>query len=482
MRFTIKYKLFLTLLLATFAVVAAMLFFVKISFERGFLEYVNRVEQEVHDNLVETLASAYQQNGNWDFIQANPRMLKDLHRQSMIETQMSRNDVDEALLPPPGPRGERPPRPRGHRKSHHRFGPPRKRGVCLLDQDQQALTPCRRPEGEMQLREIQVDGKSIGYLASLPRKKLSDEHDLHFSEQHQQFLLLLGLAIALISIIVAFPISRLLVKPIKELAEATRKLAAGDYQARISVNASDELGDLSRDFNSLARTLEGNEIARQQWIADISHELRTPLSVLRGEIEALQDGVREVSEDRLASLHQQVMNLNRLVNDLYELSMSDIGALNYEKDHIDIIAVLSASIDSMRGEFEQKQIELSFQHDEATMELFADTERLRQLFSNLMTNSLRYTDAGGSLKVTANKYDKNIVITMEDSAPGVSSDDLPRLFERLYRVDSSRNRASGGTGLGLAICKNIVDAHEGVLSAESSSMGGLKLTMNFPGA
>jgi len=332
----------------------------------------------------------------------------------------------------------------------------------------------------MQLREIDVDGKTVGYLATAPRKNLSEEHELHFSEEQSRFLLFLGLCIALISVLVAFPVSRQLVKPIKVLAEATRKLASGQYQTRITVDSSDELGDLSRDFNSLAVALDSNEQARQQWIADISHELRTPLSVLRGEIEALQDGLREVTADRLDSLHNQVMNLNRLVNDLYELSMSDIGALNYQKETIDVVAVLEKTIESQSDEYRAKEIEIGFDGNDKVGQIFADAERLQQLFSNLLTNSLRYTNAGGELRISLQTLEKTVLITMEDSAPGVAQSDLSRLFERLYRVDNSRSRETGGTGLGLAICKNIVDAHEGSISAESSSLGGLKITIELP--
>ncbi len=482
MRFTIKHKLFLTLLLATLAVVAIMIVVIKWSFERGFLEYVNKVEQEVHSNLVINLADAYKENGSWDFIRENPRQWYEIHRSSMPVSEEvgghrhhSRNPGMYDKKREGGPkslseRGHRPP-PRGK----HRRGK-----VCLLDENKRAITHCRDNGEELKLREIVVDDKKIGYLASSPRKKLSQEHDLHFSQKQHRFLLLLGLCIALVSVLVALPVSRQLIKPIKILADATRKLAAGQYQARVNVDSSDELGDLSRDFNSLAITLESNEQARKQWIADISHELRTPLSVLRGEIEALQDGLREVNTERLASLHNQVMNLNRLVNDLYELSMSDIGALNYQKESINGVALVTRTMSSLRDEYENKNIAINLDGDNKSILIFADGDRLQQLFVNLMTNSLRYTDEGGELGIKIKELEKSMQVIMEDSAPGVSDDDLTHLFERLYRVDSSRNRKTGGTGLGLAICKNIVDAHEGSISAESSSLGGLKIIIELP--
>ena len=481
MRFTIKYKLFLTLLLATVVVVAAMVFLIKWSFERGFLEYVNKIEQEVHKNLVTNLADAYRENGSWEFLRENPRQWWKITRSSM--------PIPETIEGQKGPHPETRPHKRKdgggfeiskRRHRHPPFGKHMRGTVCLLDGNKEAVTYCRSRVDELQLREIVVDEQIVGYLAISPRKKLSEEHEIHFSEKQHRFLLFLGLCIALISVLVAFPVSRQLVKPIKVLAQATRKLAAGQYQTRIEVDSSDELGDLSRDFNSLAVALDSNEQARQQWIADISHELRTPLSVLRGEIEALQDGLREVTSDRLDSLHNQVMNLNRLVDDLYELSMSDIGALNYQKETIDVVAVLERTIESQGDEYRARQIKIGFHRNGKAGEIFADAERLQQLFSNLLTNSLRYTNAGGELRISLQTLEKTVLITMEDSAPGVAESDLPRLFERLYRVDNSRSRETGGTGLGLAICKNIVDAHEGSISAESSSLGGLKITIELP--
>ncbi len=479
MRFTIKYKLFLTLLLATVIVVVAMVFLVKWSFERGFLEYVNKVEQEIHGNLVSNLSEAYQENGSWEFIRENPRYWKEIHRSS-IPLMDERENIYEGHV-----KEKR--RKEGHRseRSSYRHGPPpfgkhRRGKACLLDENKDAVTHCRDINDDTQLREIVVAETVVGYLAIAPRKKLTDGHDLHFSQQQHRFLLLLGLCLALISVLVAFPVSRQLVKPINKLAQATRKLAAGQYKTRIAAESSDELGDLSRDFNTLAISLESNEQARQQWIADISHELRTPLSVLRGEIEALQDGLREVNPDRLESLHNQVMNLNRLVNDLYELSMSDIGALNYQKSTVNIAAILQRSIESLRDEFIGKDININYEQNAGSTEIFADDERLQQLFSNLLTNALRYTDSGGELRIQFEEGKGKLIITLEDSLPGVSESDLPRLFERLYRVDSSRNRETGGTGLGLAICKNIVDAHGGAISAESSTLGGLKINIELP--
>ena len=216
-------------------------------------------------------------------------------------------------------------------------------------------------------------------------------------------------------------------------------------------------------------------------MADISHELRTPLAVLRGEIEALQDRVRTFTPEAARSLHSEVMRLNRLVDDLFQLSMSDIGALTYRKENVDVLAILNREAELFRSEFTEKNISLKL--DISTKDeiyIFGDPERMQQLFDNLFSNSLKYTDPGGTLSITCQSAAGGTEILFQDSSPSVPAADIDKLFERLYRVESSRNRASGGAGLGLAICRNIVEAHGGSIAAESSPLGGVLVRITLP--
>ncbi|EKD40360.1 MAG: hypothetical protein ACD_75C00075G0001, partial [uncultured bacterium] len=268
-----------------------------------------------------------------------------------------------------------------------------------------------------------------------------------------------------------------------ELAAATHRMAAGEFSTRVPVTTADELGRLAGDFNTLALTLESNEKARRQWVADISHELRTPLAVLRGEIEAIQDGVRNFDPESLRSLHQEVLRLGRLVDDLHQLSMSDLGALTYRREQQDLVIVLEQSLEFYRPEFVRKNIDLQADLPvSAPVNLFADQERLRQLFANLLDNSLKYTDEQGVVAVRLAIDADKVLIDFQDSAPRVAESDLPKLFDRLYRVENSRNRATGGSGLGLAICRNIVEAHDGAITASLSPLGGVWIQITFPRA
>ena len=232
---------------------------------------------------------------------------------------------------------------------------------------------------------------------------------------------------------------------------------------------------VARDVTQMHQ-LEG---ARRNFFANVSHELRTPLAVLRGELEAIQDGVRRFTPESIPSLQAEVATLTKLVDDLHQLSMSDEGALAYQKTSLDIITLLEVAAGAFRERFASRQLSIQVSLPEQAM-IFGDRDRLMQLFNNLLENSLRYTDSGGSLHITARRSGRMLVIDFADSAPGVSDEQLARLCERFYRAEGSRNRASGGSGLGLAICLNIVAAHGGTLRADHSPFGGVSIKVELP--
>ena len=489
MYFSIKYKILLTLITATAIVVGGMWLFTKLSFERGFVKYVKSMDAEVESRLLQGLVREYRGNGGWAPLRDNPDRWHELLIESVVNSGprgMGRRfpvdpdgDVVHFMsrdaLPMPAPHG----RATFERRIAH-FRPFGTR-MLLLDAERQPVTGRVRAGEAMRTTPIVVDGATVGFLATRPMPPLGEAHELRFSERQAHAFMTIALIAMVVSVLLALLMSRQLVKPIRALSDATRKLAAGGYDTRINTRSRDELGQLARDFNSLAKTLEQNEGSRRRWIADISHELRTPLAILQGEIEAMQDRVRDCTPERLTALHGETLNLARLVNDLYELSLSDIGALSYQKQSLDLRKLLEASVQAYREEFAGKGIELEFKSNRALpARVFGDPDRLQQLFSNLLGNSLRYTDAGGRVQVSLSARDGHAVIDVQDSAPGVAEAHLGRLFERLYRVDPSRSRETGGAGLGLAICRNIVEAHDGRISARASDLGGLRVQVDLP--
>jgi two-component system sensor histidine kinase BaeS len=220
---------------------------------------------------------------------------------------------------------------------------------------------------------------------------------------------------------------------------------------------------------------------RQQWISDIAHELRTPLSILLGEIEALKDGLREVNDDTLESLNSEARHLSKIVNDLHELSLADAGTLSIKKERIDPRAILEETL----GHFEQSFVENHIAIEKNRTQLppvfvIGDSGRLKQLFSNLLENTLRYADAPGTLTIGQEMVDNRLLFYFEDSGPGVPEGSLERLFDRLYRVDRSRSRTKGGSGLGLSICKSIISALGGEIRAINGKSGGLRIEIELP--
>lgn len=449
------------------AAMGGMLFLLQETFDRTFLQYVNKYEREAQQNLVSDLAELYRLNGSWDFIRVDESQWNRLVTANFARAKSAQNQiVDDGEQKPAIPRHER----RLYRSN-----------VALYDSGKRYIIGREMQTEGTEFKHIRLNSRVVGYLATRPLATLLDTPDVEFSEQQMRGFKVIAIGIAILTFILSIPLARYLVTRINILADGTRELTTGNYAVRIPKVADDELGKLTNDFNLLARTLEDNERARRQWIADISHELRTPLAILRGEIEAIQDKIRQPTDETLDNLHSEVMNLDRLVKDLYELSMSDIGALSYHKKTVNLLDILNQSISLYTEEFESKNIALELVTAERPIiTILADRDRLGQLFSNLLTNSLRYTDSGGKLEIKVIIKQGFVEIQFNDTAPSAPDEDLPKLFDRLYRVESSRNRVTGGSGLGLAICKNIVEAHQGAISATKSPYDGLQITIELP--
>ncbi|PKB87431.1 two-component system sensor histidine kinase BaeA [Ewingella americana] len=452
MRPGITAKLFMAIFFTCGLVLITMNWGVRMSFERGFIDYIRQSNEQRVELLADTLQDQYKQHGNWEFLQKNDKLIYQIMR--------SFEQSNGSSLPPQGWRTK----------------------FWILDSHDQRIGGSDYPvppDMRGPRRVMMVNGVTIGTVLSTPAERLTRNADINFDRQQNRTSWIIVGFTALLAAAVTWLLSRGMLAPVKRLVKGTHQLAAGNFSTRVKVDSQDELGKLAQDFNQLATTLEKNEQMRRAFMADISHELRTPLAVLRGELEAMQDGVRKMSLDSLGSLQSEVSILTKLVDDLHQLSLSDAGALAYRKEEIDIVHLIQLAEAGFRDRFQQKQLTLTTQLPEKVM-LFGDPQRLSQLFNNLLENSLRYTDAGGGLEIIANKKDKSLHISFQDSAPGISDEQLQRIFERFYRTEGSRNRASGGSGLGLAICQNIVEAHGGRISASHSPSGGVCMTICLP--
>jgi two-component system sensor histidine kinase BaeS len=466
MRLGITSKMFLVVLATSAVIIVVMSIAVRISFEHGFLNYLNSEDIDRATKFTVTLGDSYREHGDWEWLRGNPRHWTQLVLEK-FSPPFRRNEAVSTL-------------------SQQLSGPPPDTFVLvarltLKDENDNFVAGNPFPADDVARRPVIVDGNTVGWLLISPYKTLTDTVALSFQEQQRKAVFAIAGIVAALATLVAILLSRNLLSPVKQLARGTRALAAGDYNQSLSVTSSDELGQLAKDFNVLSKTLQKNDQARRQWIADISHELRTPLAVLRGEIEAMQDGIQPLCPNGMKSLHMEVMMLSKIVEDLYELSMSDVGALNYRKERVNVLDVAAQALTGYTEEFRRKGITIESKlNGKDSAFVFADEARLGQLFSNLLQNAIRYTDSGGRLRVSSERKNGDVTVDLQDTEPGVPTAALPHLFERLYRVEGSRSRESGGAGLGLAICKNIVEAHNGTIEARPSPLGGLWIRVTLP--
>ena len=458
MKLSISTKLFIAILASVLLVILSMGLATSWSFGRGFLGYLNEQALERMAPVLPRLASAYEREGSWEFLRNKPDRWFEVMRpepEDEVRTRDLKNplpsDLTGALF-----------------------------RIALLDQHKKRVTGYPSIGDDALLRPIDVGGKTVGWLAVTPFQSVTEAGGERFQQYQLRTSLAVGVLSLLLAMLIAWWIARTLLDPVKRVAAATHRLAHGEYSNRVAVSSNDEVGQLARDFNQLAFTLERNETMRREFMADVSHELRTPLSILRGELEAIEDGVRSLDHASMKSLQAEVGMLSKLVDDLYELSLADVGALTYRKSECVLNDVLEESLAMFQERCNAAQLHIDMELPAQPLVLEADAKRLQQLFSNLLENAVRYTDPGGRVEIRASQEDDAVCVSIMDSAPGVDPQQLPRLFERFYRGEASRNRASGGAGLGLAICHSIALAHGGSLTADHSPLGGLWLNLRLP--
>jgi len=482
MRFKLSYKIFATLTLTSLLVVALMVGLIRFYVARNFADYVNRSLLERYSEVADALAVEYETRRSWQNIKEYPGRW-----QEILRTGLPQKDFDPGNRPPRPPESENrvfngraqdSPSPGTSRRTQRLA-----RRLALFDADKQHIAGGRSGVAYdgYTLQAIAIDGQTVGWLGLHKKEQLANPLAVGFLTQQSLMLYMIGGGILLLTAVVAFLLSRHLLAPVDKLMAGTQALMSRRIDTRIEVESKDELGQLAADFNTMAQTLESYEQMRRQWISDIAHELRTPLSILRGEIEALKDGVREVNRDALDSLSAEARHLSKIVNDLHELSLADTGALSIKKALVDPAAILKKTLGHFRQGLAEHQIRIENNLENQTpIKVIGDADRLQQLFSNLVENTLRYADAPGILKIGQECTANRSILFFEDSGPGVPEGALDHLFDRLYRVDRSRSRAQGGSGLGLSICKSIVNALGGEIRATNGNLGGLRIEVELP--
>ncbi|MDM1782285.1 sensor histidine kinase efflux regulator BaeS [Acinetobacter sp. 10FS3-1] len=543
-RIPIALRLFLTVLLTTLLITTVSLGVLHLNMQRNFTRYVADVEMQKLDHVIENLADVYMVYQDWgNAIQAQILQIEGeaapddydrlsrwwLRRQYDIALQQRyfQEQTLASVTPSSMVEPSLAPRPVNQEELRIlasnmpsqfqpfeglRFPLSSNQGAFRTDHKNKGEQSAGRPAGKKQFiqmpdrlglssrlslydakrrfvvgeasdeqisyRPIMVNKQIVGYLGLKPVLDQDDALSINFFSNQKRYLFLVyGLSI-LASLIAALLLATYFKKPIQRLLNGTRELTRGNYQHQVKVKRNDELGDLSSELNQLAVILDQHETSRRQWVADTSHELKTPLAVLQAQIEAMQDGIRKPTPEHFASMLGQVTSLKKLTQDLAALAQADSQQLQFYCATVNPWEVVQQELMSFQPKFEQAKLSVTVEGEGAELEL--DLDRFKQIVGNLLSNSIRYTEAGGQVHIHTEHDDSSWTLYIDDSPFGLTDEQLARIGERFYRVDDSRTRATGGTGLGLALSCKITQAMGGSLSFAHSPLGGLRCKLSFP--
>jgi two-component system sensor histidine kinase BaeS len=315
---------------------------------------------------------------------------------------------------------------------------------------------------------------AIDYLAADYFMALMDKYNISPTETQEMFLdavhhYLIWASIAALALagVSSFLLTRRVLRPLSRMADVTRAVAAGDYTARVQVDAGDDIGQLGGAFNRMANSLERMEQLRKAMVADVAHELRTPLTNVRGYLEALSDGVLPPAAETFAILQQEILRLVRLAEDLLQLAKADAAHAHLQRRTISLASLVDEVLGPYRLRFRDKGIIPEVRVAQGAEQVTADRDRVAQMVGNLAENAWQYSPPGGRVAIHLERVPNGVRLTVANSGNGIAEEDLPFIFERFYRADKSRSRELGGAGIGLAIVKELAEAHGGTVGASS---------------
>jgi signal transduction histidine kinase len=390
---------------------------------------------------------------------------------------------------PPSPHQVQPGQPAGGvqpfdaspRESRLVFALADERGVVIITMLPNYTLGSKLPSDRLALgKVIEADGRVIGTIFTPPDAFVFTSEEQAYLDRTSQALWLAALGAVAAALVTGVLLARSFARPVRLLTSAARKMADGDLEQEVPVASKDEIGELTQAFNSMSRTVSQANQLRKQMTADIAHDLRTPLTVIAGYIESMQEGVLEPTPERLEIIRSEIERLQRMVEDLRTLSRADAGELTLLRQPIAPRALLERVAAVYAHAAGRKEIRLEVNAAEGLPEVDVDEARMVQVLSNLLDNALRYTPPGGTITLAAAPAENGVNLCVQDTGPGIASEDLPRVFERFYRADKSRAEADGASGLGLAIARALVAAHGGEIRAESAPGQGTKMSILLP--
>jgi signal transduction histidine kinase len=458
---SLRFRLLVVLILAVVAAVGGMAFFNTLATTRMFTRYEEDRRITRHQRFEGLLTQHYAQSESWSGVQPVVERLGQITGERVIladeEGQIVADSAGELVGQPVGGDWDTP----SAQIIYHGT----EVGVLYTDFSRRDVDP----------------GKVFPDPARVPPPPFPgvEPESMVFLNSVNRTLLLIAVVAGLSAVLLILGLSRRILTPVEALTAAVRRMEAGDLSQRVKVTSRDEIGELARAFNAMADGLARLEELRRNMVTDVAHELRTPLSNIRGYLEALQDGVVEPERHIIDSLHEEAMLLNHLVDDLQELSLAEAGHLKLERQPVALADIVDRAVGAIRLRAEAKGVTLQVDLPEDLL-VDVDPQRVGQVLRNLIENALAHTPPDGEVGVAACASDQWVEVSVRDTGSGIAAEDLPYVFERFYRVDKSRSRATGGAGLGLAIARSLVEAHGGRIWVESTEGEGSTFTFALP--
>jgi signal transduction histidine kinase len=466
---SLRFRLLVVLVLVVVAAVGGMAFFNTLATTKMFTRYEEDRRMTHHQRLERLLTQHYAQNENWSGVQPVVERMGQIAGERVILVseagQIVADSAGELVGQPVGQDWDTP----AAQIIHHGT----EVGVLYTDLSGWDVDPGKVFPDSARVRPPPppgVDPEGRALLTSVNRT-----------------LLLIAVVAGLGAVLLILGLSRRILAPVEALTAAVRRMEAGDLSQRVEVTSRDEIGELARAFNAMADGLARLEELRCNMVTDVAHELRTPLSNIRGYLEALQDGVVQPEGRIIDSLYEEAMLLNHLVDDLQELFLAEAGQLKLERQPVALADIVDRAVEAVRPRAEAERVTVQVDLPEDLL-VDVDPQRMGQVLRNLLDNALTHTPQGGEIAIAARaacpepsrRSDQWVEVSVRDTGSGIAAEDLPYIFERFYRADKSRSRATGGAGLGLAIARQLVEAHGGRIWVESTEGEGSTFIFALP--
>ena len=469
--FSLQFRLIASFALVLFLTLGGVSLYLGYAADREVQRIQERTDEARSTRIQQTLSRFYSTNSDWEGLQSVVERAGFLAGREIVVVDENGQTVADTR----GLRG-RVRRMTGREKgfSPMMFGRRHIGSVLISGEDGRELP--RAPEA------FGVSSRDVPGLPGRPEPfgEFQDPPLTRFAEATNRSLLLAGTVAGVGGILLLSLFSRRILASVRTLNSAAQNLGRGDLSQRVPTQSRDEIGELARTFNTMAEGLENAERQRRNMTADVAHELRTPLSNIQGYVEAVRDGVLEPTSDNLDTIHQQVLYLSRLVEDLRLVAETESGSFVLNRAPASLGVVVRESVEAVQPRAEAKGVNVSLELPPELPVFEFDKTRIGQVLGNLLENAIRHTPSGGNVTVSAQVEQSRASVVVADGGEGIPTEALTRVFERFYRVDPSRARTTGGAGLGLTIAKQLVEAHGGSIRAESTVGHGSRFIFDLP--